>query len=81
MKFLSETGQPTITLAKQGCTDLELKLNVSSKGRSWSHIGDILYDYKSGKDNVPTSILLTDEQYGFIQLLMKRATWESCRGL
>ena len=81
MDLLSETGYPTITLTRKVCTDLELKLNVSSKGRLWSHIGDILFDYGTGKDNATTSILLTDYQYSFIQMLLKRATWESCRGL
>jgi hypothetical protein len=81
MDLLSETGRPTIALSRQECTELELKLNVSSKGQLWSHIGDILFDYGTGKNDTTTSILLTDYQYSFIQMLLKRATWESCRGL
>ena len=81
MDLLSETGRPTITLTARESIDLELKLNVTSKGKTWSHIGDILYDFGSGKKGAITSILLTEEQYDFVEVLLKRATWEQCRDL
>ena len=80
MELLSETGQPTITLSRPLCTSLELKLNVSSKGKLWHHIGDYLFEVGTAKKDTGT-ILLTDEQYDFICILMKRATWEDCRSL
>ena len=58
---------------------MELKLNVSSKGRIWSHIGDILFEFGSNKKNAATSILLTADQYAFVEVLMTRVTRESCR--
>jgi len=80
MELLSETGKPTITLSRPLCTSLELKLNVSSKGKMWRHIGDYLFEVGSAKKNTGT-ILLTDEQYDFICILLKRETWEDCRSL
>ena len=80
MELLSETGQPTITLSRPDCTSLELKLNVSSKGKLWRHIGDYLFEVGTAKKNTG-SVLLTDEQYAFISLLLKRETWETCRNL
>ena len=81
MELLSEAGQPTITLTREQCSSLELKLNVSSKGNLWRHIGDYLFDYGTGKSDAVTSILLTPYQYEFINILLKKPTWETCRGL
>ena len=81
MQLLSENGRPTITLTAQESIDLELKLNVTSKGKIWSHIGDILFEFGSNKKDAANSILLTLEQYDFVEVLMARATWESCRDL
>ena len=80
MELLSETGQPTITLSRPDCTSLELKLNVSSKGKLWSHIGDYLFEVSTAKKNTG-SVLLTDEQYAFISILLKKSSWENCRDL
>ena len=81
MQLLSENSQPTITLTADESIALELKLNVTSKGKIWSHIGDILFEFGSNKKNAANSILLTADQYDFIEVLMTRATWESCRDL
>jgi hypothetical protein len=81
MELLSENGQPTITLTRAECSSLELKLNVSSKGNLWRHIGDYLFDYGTGKSDTVTRILLTAYQYEFISILLKKPTWETCRGL
>lgn len=80
MELLSETGKPTMTLTRPQCTSLELKLNVSSKGKLWRHIGDYLFEVGSAQKNTGT-VLLTDEQYDFIGILLKRDTWEDCRTL
>ena len=80
MELLSETGKPQITLTRPQCTSLELKLNVSSKGKLWRHIGDYLFEVGSAQKD-KSSILLTDEQYDFMSILLKRTTWEDCRGL
>jgi len=81
MQLLSENGQPTITLTAKESIALELKLNVTSKGKIWSHIGDILFEFGSNKKNANNRILLTTDQYAFVGVLMARATWEDCRDL
>jgi hypothetical protein len=80
MELISETGHPSITLTRPQCASLELKLNVSSKGKLWSHIGDLLFEVASAKKDTGT-ILLTDEQYAFLGILLKRNTWEDCQNL
>jgi hypothetical protein len=81
MELLSETGQPTIILTRAECSSLELKLNVSSKGNLWRHIGDYLFEYGTGKSDAVKSILLTAYQREFIGILLKKPTWETCRDL
>ena len=79
MQIISASGNPTIALTPIECVQLELKLNVSSKGKVWSHIGDILFEYGTAKKDALTAIRVSDEQYRFIQLLMVKDTWMSCR--
>ena len=81
MQILSDSGNPTIVLTARECIQLELKLNVTSKGKVWSHIGDFLYDYGISKKGAERSILVTDEQYRFLQTLMVKETWVNCRDL
>ena len=80
MELHSETRQqPIIQLTREEARELELRLNVTSKGERWSHIGDILYDYSSS--NKKGYILLTDKQYEFIGILLKKKSWEECNTL
>ena len=81
MEILHENGQYKFTLAKKECIPLELKLNVSSKGRLWIHIGNILFEFATEKPKALTSITVTDAQYEFILMLMGKRSWEDCKGL
>ena len=81
MEILHEDGKHRFTLEKKECIPLELKLNVSSKGREWSHIGTILFEFATEKPKALTSITLTDAQYEFLIMLMGKRSWEECRNL
>jgi len=81
MEMLHEDGVNKFTLTKKECIPLELKLNVSSKGRLWSHIGTILFEFATEKPNALSSITLTDAQYEFVLMLMGKRSWEECKGL
>lgn len=49
---------------------LELQLNVSKYGWSWSHIGDALFNYGSKSDSIESETLsVTTEQYMFLHML------------
>ena len=81
MEMLHEDGINKFTLTRKECIPLELKLNVSSKGRLWSHIGTILFEYATEKQNALSSVKLTDAQYEFMLMLMGKRSWEECRNL
>jgi hypothetical protein len=80
LRILSEDGKVLAKLKREECTPLELKLNVTSKGHTWSHIGDILYEYGGGWTD-KASITVTEEQYAFLLTLQARSSWEDCRNL
>ena len=77
MKLYPPTDQQRpIVLTEDKARILEQKLNVTSKGKIWSHIGDILYDYSP-----QTHLQLTGKQYEFLSILMKKETEEECYGM
>ena len=57
----------TMILGRDDARDLELKLNVSSKGRLWVSLGDSLFDFHS--TGVSAKINVTKEQYDFLEIL------------
>ena len=60
--------------------DLELKLNVTSKGKIWSHIGDELYDYYK-KQECSHILVVTSEQFDLLQVLQTKTSYKDCQGL
>ena len=70
-------GNSSIQLDKQQAIDLELKLNVSSKGHKWRHIGDELYKFGTANKEAE-NLLVTQEQFEFILLLQKKSSWRDC---
>jgi len=70
-----------IILTKQQCLVLELKLNVSCHGIEWRHIGDYLYNYKNGKYPNDYEIMVSLEQFIFLQLLITKNNWIECKNL
>ena len=57
-----------IELTKIEARDLELKLNVSTKGQLWSNIGDYLFSFHTGASVIPY-LSVTLEQYNTLNLL------------
>lgn len=57
----------TMILGRDDARDLELKLNVSSKGRLWVSLGDSLFEFHS--TGVSAKINVTKEQFEFLELL------------
>jgi len=60
---------------------LELKLNVTSKGHEWKHIGDVLFNFESNKNNAVFEYTVTSIQMSFLKMLMTKKSYEECRNL
>jgi hypothetical protein len=59
-------GNLMFFVAYDQAIDIELKLNVSKFGKTWSHIGDHLFQYGT-RTRAPTDTLsVTKEQYEFL---------------
>ena len=74
-------GIRQLILPQSECILLELKLNVTKYGKSWSFIGDFLFDFGSkniSADKMYKSVTVTAEQYDFVELLMSRPSWKDC---
>ena len=66
---------------REEARDLELKLNVTSKGHLWKHIGDVLFDFMSERVPVSTRLVVTTEQLAFLLVLKNRKGSENCKDL
>ena len=64
----------TFTLTECDAIDLELKLNVTSKGRTWAKLGDHLYAFGT---NQPCAnvLVVTNDQFEFLTLLRTYVSW------
>jgi len=79
MLTLTTSSKQVMNLTRDDARDLELKLNVSSKGRSWNILGNNLFEFHSiGK---PTTLEIPVEQFVFLELLQTKIGTESCKGL
>ena len=67
-------------LTKDEAKALELKLNVSSKGRPWIAIGDYLFKFHTG-EKVDNTYVASTEQMEFLIKLNGKKSWEDCKGL
>ena len=68
------------TLTEPQCIDLELKLNVTSKGKEWVHIGDHLFAYGTKKP-IGDRLVVNNDQYEFLQKLLTKSSYRECRDL
>ena len=73
-------GNNSLQLDKQQSIDMELKLNVSSKGHTWKHIGDDLYKFGTANKDAD-NLLVTKEQFEFLLVLQRKASWRDCYGV
>ena len=72
-------GEEFTIVNAERARSLELKLNVTSKGRAWKHIGDCLFAFYAG--NVVTEELsVSPEQYIFLKRVAE-LTLDECRKL
>jgi len=67
-----------IELNKEDARDLELKLNVTSKGHAWSYIGDALYNFQP--DIYTDNFVVTTEELNFLKKIML-LTKEQCKNV
>jgi hypothetical protein len=81
MKIITESGKHTFTLKKSECVPLELKLSVTSKAKGWKHIGDYLFEFGTDKEKAISELVVTNEQYEFLIMLMGKKNWEECKHL
>ena len=73
------TASQSMSLTRDDARDLELKLNVTSKGRTWNALGNTLFDFHSTGNPAITDI--TVEQFTFLELLKSKIGTDSCRRL
>lgn len=66
----------SMSLTRDDARDLELKLNVTSKGRTWASLGNTLFDFHSTGKSATTDISV--EQFLFLELLRTKIGYESC---
>ena len=66
----SEKNQ--ISLNKNQALQMELALNLSTYAKTWSDIGDKLYNFSTG--NMDDNIIVTDQQYQVLLKLLKNKT-------
>ena len=71
----------TIELTEKEAIDVELKLNVTSKGHEWKHIGDVLFNFGSNNQEAVFEYTVTSIQMEFIKMLMTKNSYQECRGL
>ena len=70
----------TFAVTQEEARELELKLNVTSRGSVLRSIGDELYNFHTNatKDAV---LNVTDEEYLFLKRLNAISSWRECQNL
>ena len=78
---IEQTQDTFFTLKQNECIPLELKLNVTSKGRIWKSVGDHLYNFVTDNKNTSDVLTVTKEQYNFLLFLQTMSGWQECKGI
>ena len=69
-------------LNEREAIDLELKLNVTYYGHLWrKKIGDILYNYGTGNLTSNETLVVTTDEFNFLEMLRNKESWEICHEL
>ena len=76
--FIITDNISTIELTKPKARELELKFNVTSKGRTWSNIGDALFNF--WPDVYTDDFVVTTEQLEFLNKIIP-LTKEQCKNV
>jgi len=64
-----ETTTDYIELNDRQAIDLELKLNITSKGHEWKHIGDVLYNFGTKQNIYIYEFKVSHIQMEFLKLI------------
>ena len=77
-------GEQFILVSAEKARSLELKLNVTTKGREWKSIGDGLFAFHTAENSRGgepwEELYVTQEQHAFLQRLAE-LTLDECRRL
>ena len=76
--FVITDNISTIELTKSKARDLELKFNVTSKGHTWSKIGDALFNFQP--DVYTDEFVVTTEQLEFLNKIIPLSK-EQCKNV
>ncbi len=80
LNITTQAGIPMMGLTKDDAAQMELKLNVSSKGHEYQDLGDLFFMFAHhavrGGERV-----VSETVYAFLQQLAEKNNWEECRGL
>ena len=79
--FIISDNLNTLLVDEKESADLELKLNVTSKGRPWITLGAELFAFGTYKPEAKSRLVVTSEQLAFLQVLQKRQGWVNCKDL
>ena len=78
--FIISDNLNTLLVDEKESVDLELKLNVTSKGRLWKTIGDELFAFGTYRQEAKARIVVTTEQLAFLKDLQNKSR-DACRHL
>jgi len=74
-------GPKSFVLDCKGAIEMELKLNVTTRGNEWSYIGDSLYKYGCKMGETDETLVVTPQQYDFLEKLREKESWRDCNGM
>jgi len=80
MLYVTDKRRKFALNAKQAI-QLELKLNVTQYGHSWSTIGDELYNYGIAAIDTDKMLVVSEKQYEFLVILISNNGVEECSEL
>lgn len=80
LNITTQVGIPMMGLTKDDAAQMELKLNVSSKGREYQDLGDLFFMFAHHATQGGERVV-SETVYTFLQQLAEKNNWEECRGL
>jgi hypothetical protein len=81
LKVINEKTGSSFSLNKKESIELELCLNVTKYGILWKETGDVLYEYGIGNEEKDVELVVTHDQFIFLEMLRTRESWRHCSRL
>jgi hypothetical protein len=78
--ILTDEKNPWAIDLKEG-RELELRLGISSKGKIWKNISDVLIAFYTSSPASVNRLIVTTEQLNFLKALLLKPSVDSCREL